>query len=58
MMNYVSDEMVVLVGFFLMGLRFFLCLKFVVVVGVKLNNIYVSNSVVGIINIGLIGMVD
>lgn len=58
MMNYTSDQISASVGLPPMGPRFPPRPKPVVVAGVKLNNIHVSNSVVGTINTGSIGTVD
>ena len=58
MMNYASDQISASVGLSPMGPRFPPRPKPVVVAGVKLNNIHVSNSVVGTINTGSIGTVD
>jgi hypothetical protein len=58
MMNYLSDEMSVIVGLPPMGPRFPPRPRPAVVAGAKLHNISVSNSVVGTINTGSIGTVD
>ena len=58
MMNYLEDEVAASVGMSPMGPRFPPRPKPVVIAGVKLNNIHVSNSVVGTINTGSIGTVD
>jgi hypothetical protein len=58
MMNYASDQIAASVGLGPMGPRFPQRPKPVIVAGAKLNNIHVSNSVVGTINTGSIGSVD
>ena len=58
MANYIQDEMAATIGMRPMGARFPPRPAPVVVAGVKLNNIHVSNSVVGTINTGSIGTVD
>ena len=58
MMNYLSDQIASSVGMPPMGPRFPPRPQPVVVAGAKLNNIHVSNSVVGTINTGSIGAVD
>lgn len=58
MLNYLNDEMSFTVGLPPMGPRFPPRPKPVVVAGAKLQNIQVSNSVVGTINTGSIGTVD
>ena len=58
MMNYASDEMSAVAGLPPMGPRFPPRPRQVYVQGTKLNNIHVSNSVVGTINTGSIGTVD
>jgi hypothetical protein len=58
MMNYLSDQIASSVGMPPMGPRFPPRPKPVIVAGAKLNNINVSNSVVGTINTGSIGTVD
>lgn len=56
--NYLSDQMSFSLGVPSMGPRFPPRPKPVQISGVKLNNINVSNSVVGTINTGTIGTVD
>lgn len=58
MMNYASDQIAASVGMPPMGPRFPPRPRPVVVAGAKLNNIHVSNGVVGTINTGSIGTVD
>jgi len=58
MVNYLSDQIASTVGMPPMGPRFPPRPQPVVVAGTKLNNILVSNSVVGTINTGSIGTVD
>ncbi|MDY0747791.1 hypothetical protein SNE35_25035 [Paucibacter sp. R3-3] len=58
MLNYLSDQISASVGLPPMGPRFQSRPRPVVVAGAKLNNINVSNSVVGTINTGSIGTVD
>lgn len=58
MLNYLSDEIAAQVGMPPMGPRFSPRPQPVHVGGIKLNNISVSNSVVGTINTGSIGSVD
>lgn len=58
MINFIQDEMAYITGLPPMGPRFPARPKPVHVSGVKLNNINVSNSVVGTINTGSIGVVD
>jgi hypothetical protein len=58
MLNYLSDQIGFVVGMPAIGPRFPPRPQPVVVQGAKLNNINVSNSVVGTINTGSIGMVD
>lgn len=58
MMNYLSDQMASSVGMPPMGPRFPPRPQPVIVAGAKLNNIHVSNSVIGTINTGSIGTVD
>ena len=58
MMNYYSDEMDSIVGIGPIGPRFPARLQPVQISGVEMNNISVSNSVVGTINTGSIGNVD
>lgn len=58
MLNYLSDQMAASVGMPPMGPRFPTRPQPVVVAGAKLNNIHVSNSIVGTINTGSIGTVD
>ena len=57
-LNYLSDEIAAQVGMRPMGPRFPRRPQPVHVGGIKLNNISVSNSVVGTINTGSIGSVD
>ncbi|MBI2470332.1 MAG: hypothetical protein HYV59_03705 [Planctomycetes bacterium] len=58
MLNYLSDQIAFKVGVPPMGPRFPPRPKPAQISGVKLNNINVSNSVVGTINTGVIGSVD
>ena len=58
MANHAADEIAAAVGLAPMGPRFPPRPRPVVVQGLKLNNINVSNSVVGTINTGSIGTVD
>jgi len=58
MINYLSDQMSFSVGLPPMGPRFPEPPQPIHISGVKLNNINVSNSVVGTINTGTIGAVD
>lgn len=58
LINFASDEMDSIVGLPPMGPRFPPRPRPVIVSGAKLNNISVSNSVVGTINTGSIGSVD
>lgn len=58
MINYLSDAMAAQVGLPPMGPQFSQRPRPVNVGGVKLNNISVSNSVIGTINTGSIGSVD
>lgn len=58
MLNYLSDEMDSLVGIGPIGPRFPPRPQPVQISGVEMNNISVSNSVVGTINTGSIGSVD
>jgi len=58
MMNYLSDQIASSVGMPPLGPKFPPRPQPVVVAGAKLNNIHVSNSVVGTINTGSIGTVD
>ena len=58
MMNYNLDQMAAVSGMRPIGPRFPERPKPVILSGVKMNNITVSNSVVGTINTGSIGVVD
>ena len=58
MINYLSDQMSFSVGLPPMGPRFPEPPQPIQISGVKLNNIHVSNSVIGTINTGTIGTVD
>ncbi|WP_131224910.1 hypothetical protein [Achromobacter marplatensis] len=58
MLNYLNDEMAAIVGIPPMGPRFPTRPKPVHIGDVRLNNISVSNSVVGTINTGSIGSLD
>ena len=58
MANHAADEIAAAVGLAPMGPRFPTRPRPVVLQGIKLNNIHVSNSVVGTINTGSIGTVD
>lgn len=57
-MNYLHDEIAAQVGMPPMGPRFPTRPKPVILGGVRMNNINVSNSVVGTINTGTIGVID
>jgi hypothetical protein len=57
-MNYLQDEIAAQVGMPPMGPRFPPRPKPVILGGVRMNNINVSNSVVGTINTGTIGLID
>lgn len=57
-MNYLQDEMAASVGMPPMGPRFPPRPRPVILGGVRMNNINVSNSVVGTINTGTIGIID
>lgn len=57
-MNFALDEMDAVTGFPLSGPRFPARPRPVQISGIKMNNIKVSNSVVGTINTGSIGTVD
>src|SRR5437879_5503155 len=58
MMNYLNDEIAMSVGLAPFGPRFPARPRPVIVAGAKLNNISISNSVVGTVNTGSIGSVD
>jgi hypothetical protein len=58
MANHAADEMAAVIGMPPIGPRFPPRPRPVILQGVKLNNIKVSNSVVGTINTGSIGTVD
>ena len=57
-LNYLQDEMAAQVGMPPMGPRFPPRPKPVILGGVRMNNINVSNSVIGTINTGTIGVID
>lgn len=57
-LNYLQDEMAASVGIAPIGPRFPPRPKHVIIAGAKMQNINVSNSVVGTINTGSIGVVD
>jgi len=58
MLNYLSDQISMSVGLPSIGARFPSRPRPVIVAGAKLNNISISNSVVGTVNTGSIGSVD
>ena len=58
MMNFLQDEMAAVVGMPPIGPRFPPRPRPVVIAGAKMHNINVSNSIVGTINTGSIGLVD
>ena len=57
-MNYLHDQADAIVGLPQTGFRFPPRPKPVIIDGVKMNNITVSNSVVGTINTGSVGIID
>ena len=57
-LNYLHDEMAATVGVLPIGARFPPRPRPLILSGVKMNNINVSNSVVGTINTGTIGVID